>query len=121
MNESEILALFDKWNTALQSGDPKKVTALYKEDAILLPTLSNQVRHNSQERESYFVDFLAKGPNGKIDESNVRIFGDIAINSGIYTFSFKDGSTAQARYTFVYLKNDGEWVIVEHHSSLLPE
>ena len=42
----------------------------------------NQVRHNHAEIEDYFVHFLAKGPQGVINESNVRIFGDIAINSG---------------------------------------
>ncbi|MDA8899234.1 SgcJ/EcaC family oxidoreductase, partial [Porticoccaceae bacterium] len=88
MEKGEITVLFDQWNSALQTGDPKQVAALYATDAILLPTVSNQVRHNHQEIEDYFVHFLAKGPQGKIDESNVRIFGDIAINSGVYTFTF---------------------------------
>ena len=68
----------------------------------------------------YFIHFLAKHPVGKIDQSNIRIFDDIAINSGIYTFIFKDGSSAQARFTFVYRINDEVWKIIEHHSSLLP-
>ena len=61
MSENEIKALFDEWNTALQTGDPKKVAALYENNAILLPTVSNQVRHNHPEIEDYFVHFLAKG------------------------------------------------------------
>ena len=48
-------------------------------------------------------------PQGKIDESNIRINDNIAINSGIYTFSFSDASTAQARYTFVYKLVNYEW------------
>ena len=119
--EEEILDLFDQWNRALQTGIPEKVVSLYEHDAILLPTLSNKVRHNHDEIKDYFVHFLAKDPVGKIDESNVRIFDDIAINSGVYTFSFKDGSSAQARFTFVYCINDEGWKIIEHHSSLLPE
>ena len=121
MNQQEIISLFEKWNDALQTGEPKKVAALYAEDAILLPTVSNKVRHNHEEIEDYFVLFLAKGPQGKIDESNVRIWGDLAINSGIYTFSLKDGSKVQARFTYVYRKIEGEWLIVEHHSSQMPE
>ena len=40
---------------------------------------------------------------------------------GNYTFNFKDGSSAQARFTYVYKKVDeNNWIIVEHHSSLLP-
>lgn len=121
VTKEKVLAQFDSWNLALQSGDPKKVTALYSEDAILLPTLSNDVCHNHLEREAYFVNFLARGPKGRIDEFNIRTHGELAINSGIYTFSFKDGTTARARFTFVYMEKNDHWVIVEHHSSLLPE
>ena len=121
MNKDEITALFDEWNSALQSSDPKKVTALYDSNAILLPTVSNQVRHSPEEIEDYFVHFLAKGPQGKIDEANVRIFDQIAINSGVYTFTFTDSSTVQARFTYVYQWNGERWMIEEHHSSQMPE
>ncbi len=121
MSVNEITALFDEWNSALATGDPKNVAALYETNGILLPTVSNQVRHNPVEVEDYFVHFCAKGPSGKIDEANVRIFGDIAINSGVYTFSFKDGATVQARFTFVYRWNGQRWMIIEHHSSAMPE
>ena len=121
MSNSHIAALFEEWNTALQTGEPKNVTALYESNAILLPTISNQVRHNHEEIEDYFIHFLAKGPKGVINESNIRTFGNIAINSGIYTFTFSDGNSVQARFTYVYRWNGQRWLIVEHHSSALPE
>jgi uncharacterized protein (TIGR02246 family) len=121
MEKSEITALFEQWNSALKTGDPKQVAALYAADAILLPTVSNQVRHNHAEIEDYFVHFLAKGPQGKIDESNVRIFGELAINSGVYSFTFRDGMTVQARFTYVYRWDGQRWSIIEHHSSAMPE
>jgi uncharacterized protein (TIGR02246 family) len=121
MEKGEITVLFDQWNSALQTGDPKQVAALYATDAILLPTVSNQVRHNHQEIEDYFVHFLAKGPQGKIDESNVRIIDDIAINSGVYTFTFSGGASVQARFTYVYRWQGQRWLIIEHHSSAMPE
>ena len=121
MSDSHIAALFEEWNTALQTGEPKNVTALYESNAILLPTISNQVRHNHEEIEDYFIHFLAKGPKGVINESNIRTFGDTAINSGIYTFTFSDGNSVQARFTYVYRWNGQRWLIVEHHSSALPE
>jgi uncharacterized protein (TIGR02246 family) len=120
-DKGEILALFDQWNGALATRDPDKVVAQYAPDAILLPTVSNRVRHNHAEIKDYFEHFLAKGPNGKIDEANVRQFGDVAINSGVYTFDFAGGDKVQARFTFVYRKVDGEWKIAEHHSSAMPE
>lgn len=121
MSQKDISSLFEVWNKALQTGDPKKVAALYETNAILLPTLSNKVRHNHDEIEDYFVSFLAKGPVGTIDESNIRTFGDMAINSGVYTFRFKDGGKAQARFSYVYRWNGQGWMIAEHHSSQMPE
>ena len=121
MSVNKIIALFDEWNSALQTGDPKQVAALYENNAVLLSTVSNQVRHNPAEIEDYFVNFLAKGPMGKIDEANVRTFGELAINSGVYTFTFEGGASVQARYTFVYRWNGQRWMIVEHHSSAMPE
>ena len=121
MSDSHIAALFEEWNTALQTVEPKNVTALYESSAILLPTISNQVRHNHEEIEDYFIHFLAKGPKGVINESNIRTFGNVAINSGIYTFTFSDGDSVQARFTYVYRWNGQRWLIVEHHSSALPE
>ncbi len=121
MNQTEIAALFDQWNNALQTGNPKNVVALYETNAILLPTVSNKVRHNHEEIEDYFVHFLAKGPRGKINESNIRTFDNIAINSGVYTFTFKDGAVVQARFSYVYRFNGENWKIIEHHSSAMPE
>jgi len=124
--EKEILGLFEKWNETLQTGDPQKVAECYAEEGgILLPTVSPKVRHNREEIADYFVHFLAKHPVGTITESNIRVYGDIAINSGLYTFELdgeEEGSRVDvvARFTYVYKKEGDEWMIVEHHSSVLP-
>ena len=39
--------------------------------------------------------------------SPMSVFSMTAINSGVYTFTFADGSSVQARFTYVY-KWDGE-------------
>jgi len=117
----EIVSLFHQWNDALQTREPKTVAALYESNAILLPTVSDKVRHNHAEIEDYFVGFLAKTPVGEIDESNVRVYGDIAINSGAYTFTLNGDTRVPARFTFVYRWNGQRWLIIEHHSSVMPE
>jgi uncharacterized protein (TIGR02246 family) len=121
--DKEILKLFRQWNDAVRSGDPDEVVQLYAPTAVLLPTLSNRVRHSHAEIRDYFVHFLKQGPRGKIDEANVRVFGGIAVNSGVYTFRFAGGTVrqVQARFTFVYQWLDGRWWIIEHHSSGMPE
>lgn len=116
----EIRKLFDDWNTAIQTGDPDKVVALYAADAVLVPTLSNDVRTSPAEIRHYFVEFLAKKPRARLDESYVRLYGDVAVNSGIYSFFFGTSPTpTQARYSFVYRRTAPGWRVIEHHSSLL--
>jgi len=122
MNNDDIVQLFSNWNDAIQTGDPDKVTAMYAEDAVLLPTVSNQVRHNHSEIRDYFVSFLAKSPRGEINESNPRqLTDDLVSNTGVYTFTFGDGAQVMARYSYLYKCIGGEWKILEHHSSMMPE
>ncbi|MGW0519237.1 SgcJ/EcaC family oxidoreductase [Crossiella sp. NPDC003009] len=118
----QIAGLFQQWNAALATGDPEVVADLYLPDAALLPTLSNEVRINRAAIVDYFKSFLAKGPSGRIISSNVNVLDrDTAMDNGTYVFTFKDGTTAQARYTYVYEKVGGRWLIAAHHSSAMPE
>jgi uncharacterized protein (TIGR02246 family) len=122
MKEADVLELFDQWNTALSTLNPDTVTALYADNAVLLPTVSNQVRHNHEEIRDYFVGFLQKSPQGVVDEFNVNILSDThATNSGVYTFTFGDGSKVSARFSYLYVASDDGWKILQHHSSAMPE
>ena len=122
MNDADVLGLFDQWNTALSTLNPDTVTALYADNAVLLPTVSNQVRHNHEEIRDYFVGFLRKSPQGVVDEFNVNILSDThATNSGVYTFTFGDGSKVSARFSYLYVASDDGWKILQHHSSAMPE
>ena len=121
--KNEIQDQFEMWNQALQTENPDKVVACYAEDAILLPTVSPRVRHNHDEIRDYFVHFLSKKPRGRIVEQNIRIYDTIAINSGLYNFTLTENgndSDVAARFTFVYKKYEDRWLIIEHHSSILP-
>ena len=122
MNDADVLGLFEQWNTAVSTLNPDTVTALYADNAVLLPTVSNQVRHNHEEIRDYFVGFLQKSPQGVIDEFNVNILSDVhATNSGIYTFTFGDGSQVSARFSYLYVASADGWKILQHHSSAMPE
>ena len=122
MTHDEVVGLFDTWNAALATLDPDSVTALYADDAVLLPTVSNQVRHNHEEIRDYFVSFLQKKPQGVIDESNVSVLSEThATNSGVYTFTFGDGSSVTARFSYLYVATADGWKILQHHSSAMPE
>lgn len=124
---AQITGLFDNWNKALQTGDPEKVADLYATDAVLLPTVSNKIRTNRAEIVDYFEHFLQNKPVGKKIETIVDVLDkDSALDTGIYEFTLTDPktgakSTVEARYTYEYEKRNGKWMIVNHHSSKMPE
>jgi hypothetical protein len=76
------------------------------------------------------VAFLKQSPRGAIDQhvihTGCNIAYDIAYDIGLYTFEV-DGDTPgtrreiKARYTFVYVLDQGKWLIAHHHSSKVPE
>ncbi|MET9833844.1 SgcJ/EcaC family oxidoreductase [Streptomyces sp. NPDC006385] len=128
VTKAQVLGLFDQWNAALQTGDPKTVAGLYAKDAVLLPTVSNNVRSDGAEIVDYFEHFLQNKPVGTKIESHVNILDrNTAIDAGVYEFALTDPKTGQrstvkARYTYAYEKqSDGKWLIVNHHSSKMPE
>ncbi|MFF8938398.1 SgcJ/EcaC family oxidoreductase [Streptomyces paradoxus] len=128
VTEAQVLGLFDQWNAALQTGDPKKVADLYAKDAVLLPTVSNQVRTDRAGIVDYFEHFLQNKPFGTKVESVVNVLDrDTVIDTGVYEFALTDHdtgekSTVKARYTYAYEKQpNGKWLIVNHHSSKMPQ
>jgi uncharacterized protein (TIGR02246 family) len=120
-SEKQIAGLFDRWNASLQSGDPKKVVANYAPKSILLPTVSNTPRLTPAEKEDYFVHFLEGKPFGTIDSRVIEIDCNTAIDAGLYTFKFGDGSVVKARFTYTYKWNGKQWLITSHHSSAMPD
>ncbi|MFM8932135.1 MAG: SgcJ/EcaC family oxidoreductase, partial [Gemmataceae bacterium] len=121
----EVLELFNRWSEAVQSGDPDRVTALYAPNAILLPTIANDPRRTPEAIRDYFVEFLELKPVPRLDEYSIRASETLAGNSGLYTFAVTPAGqpfrVIAARFTFNYEKINGEWLIIQHHSSALPK
>lgn len=120
-SERDIASLFDRWNASLQTGDPMKVVSNYAPKSVLLPTLSNKVRLTPDEKADYFEHFLQRKPVGSIDARSIEVDCNSAIDAGLYTFRFGDGSSVQARYSFTYKWDGKRWAITSHHSSAMPE
>jgi uncharacterized protein (TIGR02246 family) len=123
--KEDVTAATFAWGHALGEDDPDKVLPLYSDDAVLWGTLSPTVRADRATLRDYFVTAFKVLPGLKVafGDQLVRVYGDTAINTGYYTFSYaKDGETKTlpARYSFTYVKNSDRWLIVDHHSSAMP-
>lgn len=111
-----------EWITTFNTRDPVRISALYAPDAVLWGTVSMTIRTTPEEILEYFEESSAKRPDLRmfLGEYHVRLYGDIAINSGYYTSRNPvDGKevVVPMRFTFTYRREAGRWMIVNHHSS----
>ncbi len=122
---ADVAGAVAKWTVFFAEDSPDSVLALYDDDAVLWGTLSPTLLAGKPAVRGYFERAFKALPGHRVTfgEQRIRIYGDIAINSGYYTFTHvKDGQvqTIPARYSFVYRKRGNDWLIVDHHSSATP-
>ena len=120
ISDSIASELLEKWTNAVKSGDPKQVTDLYLDDAVLLGTFSNEERVGHELILEYFENLLKSPVEVEIVSEHPNVFKSVVVNSGLYNF-VTNGKTINARFSFVYNKDNDEWKIVSHHSSIMPE
>ncbi len=120
-SESVAAATFE-WIATFNTRDPVRISALYAPDAILWGTVSRTIRTKPDEILEYFEESSVRRPNLRmvLGEYHVRLYGDIAINSGYYaSHDPVDGQdvVVPMRFTFTYRREGERWWIVNHHSS----
>jgi uncharacterized protein (TIGR02246 family) len=123
--EAEAGQAAQKWATAFNSCDSVKAATLYDSEAVLWGTVAPVIITSSAGIQQYFERVCSSNPKPRVvfGEQHIRVYSDTAINSGAYTFTvFPGGQPFQfpARYSFTYRKKDGQWLIVDHHSSAIP-
>ncbi|MDA8561978.1 DUF4440 domain-containing protein [Gammaproteobacteria bacterium] len=111
---------------AKAKGDPAVVTKFYAPDAILLPTLSHKILQNKYNELDKYFETLTAHKNIKCTPEKLitRMYKKTAINTGLYKFSYMDNGkkmTVPSRFTFIYRNKDGKWLIIKHHSSIMPK
>jgi len=124
-SKEDVGAATAKWGQTLGENEPDKIVLLYATDGVLWGTLSPTVRSDRAALRDYFVTAFKVLPGLKVTFGDrlIRVYGDTAVNTGYYTFSYvKDGEarTLPARYSFTFVKEGGNWMIVDHHSSAMP-
>jgi hypothetical protein len=119
-------AALEAWVEAFNSRDPKRIVARYAPNAVLWGTTAKTIATTPAQIWDYFKD-AGKRPTTRvlIDSTVERVTGDVAILSGAYTFvDVTDGVSANirpARYSIVLQKIGDAWLIVDHHSSRVPQ
>lgn len=112
-----------RWTEAVAAGRIDAILPLYAPDAILVPTLSNEIVVTEHDRRKYFEFFLSDGgPDCAVERivsRTDRKLGTATI-AGIYAFRFHRLSGEEivpARFLFTFEEVNTRWLITGHHSS----
>ena len=120
-----------KWPPRLRPGAPHTIVVIQRAlRQCTTPTPYSGARPQRRllqirvQSPSIFKD-AGKRPNARVTfgEQHLRVYGDVAVNTGYYTFSdVRDGKEVSrpARFTMVFRNRNGKWLIVAHHSSEVP-
>lgn len=125
--EEDVQKAYYQWTNVIETakGNPQPVLALYAPNSILLATLAPEPLTTRAAMSQYFTGFTDK-KDMKITTKKIitQVFPGMAINSGVYVFTFIDKNnkpvSLTARFSFVYVESNHQWLIVNHHSSLTP-
>ncbi len=117
----EVRAAGKSWMEGISKGDPDYMVSLYDEHAILHGTVSPVVREGHKLIREYFAALTSPPTMNFVEPQHIRIFGDVAVNTGNYETTIGNNPPVKLRYSFVYHKVGGKWLIVDHHSSRMPE
>lgn len=124
-DNAEIDAATAAWVREFNAHDVARIAGLYDPAAVLWGTLSPSIITSAQDVRAYFERAFSGDlpPTVALDGARTRRFGDVAVSSGGYTLLFwVDGVPRRmpARFSFTYRKTNAGWLIVDHHSSLVP-
>jgi uncharacterized protein (TIGR02246 family) len=124
-DNAEIHATTDAWVSAFNAHDVARIAGLYDPAAVFWGTLSPSIITSAQEVRAYFERAFSgdSPPTVTLDGALTRRFGDVAVSSGGYTLAFWVNGVSRrmpARFSFTCRKTNAGWLIVDHHSSLVP-
>lgn len=116
-----------RWANVIGTRSVDDVLALYAPNAILVPTLSDEIGEREEERRRYFEAFLSNDVRFcdiSIQKARVSQKLGTVVIGGLYTFRLLRDDTENlvpARFLFTFEEIDGHWLITGHHSSRLSE
>lgn len=119
---SDPQAATEAWAEAFKSRDPERIANLYDTDAVLWGTRSTKLAYDHASIVEYYTGMFPESAVA-FGEHRLRVYGGTAIDTGTYTVSYvRDGAAVviPARFSLTYRLHGGKWLIVDHHSSLLP-
>ena len=106
----EILRLEDQWREAQQRNDKAAFDRLLSPDLTFVGT-SGSFRNKSGFIASRDTSWIPRAETYTSNEVSVRFYGETAVVTGLGATTGA-GVTAKARFTHVWAKSKGKWLLV---------
>ena len=119
--EKEVAQLFHTLNDAGIKKDRATIERLTADDFIYIH--SNGSATNRAQEIAETMSSGTTWTNSKIDDLRVRIYGDVAIVTGLNTLtgSAKGYVSGARRFTDVWVRRNGQWRTVGGQSTVVPK
>ena len=131
--ETAVIEAVQAWISSFNEHDAAMVSGLYDAQAVLWGTLSAEIMTSADAVRAYFerTFHFNPPPTVSLGQNLVRVFGEVGVASGNYTLEFLIAGQSHlmpARFSLTYRLSAGKsggksgekWLIVDHHSSLVP-
>ena len=120
------LLVLAKWVQAFNSSDIDGIVSLYAPDALFIGTGSKEVGTNPEYFRTYFQSLKRDMPRGaKLESySALELSSTVVLISGMDSVSgTKDGVIFHrpGRVSFLIVKRDDKWQIIQFHRSAMPQ
>jgi uncharacterized protein (TIGR02246 family) len=121
----EANVVIDRWAALFSANDAAAAVRLYSSDAVVLGTVSRTIAQGTEAIQEYFSRLPGSRSKVVIGDRRTIVINDSAVASaGFYDFTIMrkgQPSANPARFTFLIVKRDGQWLITHHHSSFRPK
>ena len=115
-DEAAIRAQTASWEKAYNGGDAKAVTALYAENALLLPPGAPGVSGRAAILAYFTKDIAGSKVAGAVfvvnPKTDVGVSGDMGWESGTYKVTVKGAVVETGKFLSVSRKMDGKWFYI---------
>lgn len=121
---NELLKALEDWQEAYNSRDPQRLQSLYAPGALITDDEYAAVPLSGAAVPLFF-DEMVQRPTARMRWflGNLQWFGETAVRSGEYESTEQvdcKPNVRPARYSFVYQRFDGRWLIILQHTTLRP-
>ncbi|MDX1462985.1 MAG: nuclear transport factor 2 family protein [Marinirhabdus sp.] len=116
----EILTQNRAMEVAYRAGDLMKVASFYTKDAAIVGPRKEVV--GEAEVTKYWQGLEGRHVDWELENISITPYDDVVIQRGVSHLTFKykgDEVTSVARFTLVWIQEDGQWKISNDHYSPL--